>query len=129
MFAQAFEAASSGSPTVVLVSGEAGIGKSTLVAEAARRAGAPAFLGRGAHVGGNPIALAPLVDLVRQIRRHRPAEDVNLPALDELADALHHGGQQHRNPDRAVRPLTHASDGPGIDPFRRSCEPGSPRSA
>jgi DNA-binding CsgD family transcriptional regulator/tetratricopeptide (TPR) repeat protein len=94
VFAGAFEAAAAGSPSVVLVSGDAGIGKSTLVAEAARRAGAAAYLGRGVHVGGDPIALAPLVDLVRQVGRHHSNGD--LPALHELADALRDGGQEHR---------------------------------
>jgi ATP/maltotriose-dependent transcriptional regulator MalT len=97
VFASAFEAAAAGSPSVVLVSGDAGIGKSTLVAEAARRAGATTYLGRGVHVGGDAIALAPIVDLVRQIQRRRP--DESLPVVDELSDALQHGGHQHRTAD------------------------------
>ena len=97
VFASAFEAAASGSPSVVLVSGDAGIGKSTLVAEAARRGGAATYLGRGVQVGGAPIALAPLVDLVRQVQR-RPPDDPP-PSLQELADALQHGGDQHRTAD------------------------------
>jgi DNA-binding NarL/FixJ family response regulator/tetratricopeptide (TPR) repeat protein len=99
VFATAFEAAAAGSPAVVLVSGDAGIGKSTLVAEAACRAGAPAFLGRGVHVGGDPIALAPIVDLVRQVQRGRSGDDAPRSTLDELADALQHGGGEHRTPD------------------------------
>ncbi|HEY3485446.1 MAG TPA: AAA family ATPase, partial [Ilumatobacteraceae bacterium] len=99
VFAGAFAAAAAGSPTVVLVSGEAGIGKSTLVAEAARRADAAAYLGRGVHVGGSPIALAPLVDLVRQIRRRHSVDDGDVPTLGELAEALQHGGEQHRTAD------------------------------
>ncbi len=108
LFAQAFEAAAAGSPCVVLVSGDAGIGKSTLVAEAARRAGAASYLGRGVHVGGDPLALATIVDLVRQVRRAvRPAD---VPALDELADALQHGGPEHRTADVFAHPLQLAGE-------------------
>jgi DNA-binding NarL/FixJ family response regulator len=80
--ATAFDAAAAGTPSVVLVSGDPGIGKSTLVAEAVARSGIPAFIGRCVHVGGDAIALAPLVDLVRQVQRRGDG------AADALADAL-----------------------------------------
>lgn len=79
--------AGDGTPTVVLVAGEAGIGKSTLLVEAARRSAAPAFIGRCVHVGGDVIPLAPLIDLARRIRRDPPAESAPA-ALDKLRSAL-----------------------------------------
>jgi predicted ATPase len=97
--ARAFDAAAAGSPAVVLVAGDAGMGKSTLVAEAARRAGAATFLGRGVHVGGEPIALAPLVDLVRQVQRRPPTDQADLPALAELSEALSRDGHLNRSAD------------------------------
>jgi DNA-binding CsgD family transcriptional regulator/tetratricopeptide (TPR) repeat protein len=87
VFERAVTRAADGAPTVVLVAGEAGIGKSTLVAEAARRAGVPAFVGRCVHVGGDVIALAPLVDLARRIRRDPPAGAAPA-ALDKLAASI-----------------------------------------
>ncbi|MEO7370634.1 MAG: AAA family ATPase, partial [Ilumatobacteraceae bacterium] len=61
-----------GLPSIVLVSGDAGIGKTTIVSEVARRMGVARFLGRSAHIGGEAIPLAPLADLLRQVRRSRP---------------------------------------------------------
>ncbi len=71
-YARAVSDARSGLPAVLLISGEAGIGKSTLVAEGARRAQAPLYLGRCGHVGGELVPLAPLSDLLRQVRRSAP---------------------------------------------------------
>jgi len=82
---RAVERAAEGSPSVVLVSGEGGIGKSTLLAEAAARTGARALLGRCVHVGGDAIPLAPLVDLVRQLQR-REGEGSEVPALADLIE-------------------------------------------
>ncbi len=64
--------ARAGVPSVLLVDGDAGIGKSSLVAEAARRADVPLILGRSAHIGGDVIPLAPLMDLLRQVQRSMP---------------------------------------------------------
>ena len=69
MFERAVTRASDGQPTVVLVSGDPGIGKSTLLAAAAQRAEVELFVGRCVHVGGDAIPLAPLVDLIRQVQR------------------------------------------------------------
>jgi DNA-binding NarL/FixJ family response regulator len=78
--------AAEGQPGVVLVSGDPGIGKSTLLFEAARLTGAQLYLGCCVHVGGDVIPLAPLVDLIRQVQR---ASDVgrlhSLESLGELA--------------------------------------------
>src|SRR5688500_4671949 len=99
---RAVERAAEASPTVVLVSGDAGIGKSTLLAEVAATSGAPVFLGRCVHVGGDAIPLAPLVDLVRQIQR-RPPEEIGDVAADgalgELAAALGAGAAGSRRTD------------------------------
>ncbi|MEP7115617.1 MAG: ATP-binding protein, partial [Ilumatobacteraceae bacterium] len=61
-FASAVADARSGLPSVVLISGDAGIGKSTFVAEGALRSQAALYLGRSAHVGGSVIPLAPIAD-------------------------------------------------------------------
>src|SRR5215210_413524 len=73
----AVAAAATGTPSLVLVGGEAGIGKTTLVSEAARRTGKPLLWARAMHVGNEPMPLAPVVDLLRQIGArallsHRP---------------------------------------------------------
>ncbi len=81
-FARALDRAGAGEPAVLLVSGDPGIGKSTLLAEAARSTGAALFLGRCVHVGGDAIPLAPLVDLVRQLQRGLDA--LQLTSLDSL---------------------------------------------
>ena len=61
-----------GLPSVVLVGGDAGIGKTTIVSESASRANVALYLGRSTHIGGDVIPLAPLADLLRQVRRSRP---------------------------------------------------------
>jgi DNA-binding NarL/FixJ family response regulator len=81
---QAVARAADGQAGVVLVSGEPGIGKSTLLAEAARRADLPLFLGRCVHVGGEAIPLAPLVDLIRQVQRD--SDITHLEALESLSE-------------------------------------------
>ena len=71
-FERAIADARGGVPSVLLVDGDAGIGKSSLVAEAARRANVPLIMGRSAHIGGDVIPLAPLMDLLRQVQRSMP---------------------------------------------------------
>ena len=66
--------ACAGVPSVLLVVGDAGIGKSTLIAEAARQGDVDLYLGHCMHLGGEEVALAPLADLLRQIRRAKPDE-------------------------------------------------------
>src|SRR4051794_19216074 len=83
-FARAVAEAADSRPTSILLSGDPGIGKSTLIASAARDAGVEAFVGRCAHVGGDAIPLAPVVDLIRQVNRRR--EPGTLPSLVPLVE-------------------------------------------
>jgi DNA-binding NarL/FixJ family response regulator/tetratricopeptide (TPR) repeat protein len=73
IFERAVAAARKGTPTVLLVGGEAGIGKSTLVTEAARRTDVTLLVGRCIPMGGELIPLAPLAELLRNVRRTRPS--------------------------------------------------------
>ncbi|MBI4935383.1 MAG: AAA family ATPase [Actinobacteria bacterium] len=85
-FDRAISDARSGLPSVLLVSGDAGIGKTTIVSESAARAGVPLYLGRSTHIGGDTIPLAPLADLLRQVRRSSPDLLADTPALSLLHD-------------------------------------------
>ena len=52
----------------------------------ARLAGTPLYLGRCVHVGGEAIPLAPLIDLIRQVRRGSDGSRLHaLESLGELA--------------------------------------------
>ncbi len=84
MFERALADARNGLPSVVLVSGDAGIGKTTIVSESAARAGVSLYLGRSTHIGGDTIPLAPLADLLRQVRRTNPDLLSETPALATL---------------------------------------------
>ncbi len=89
VFERAVARAAEGQPGVVLVSGDPGIGKSTLLFEAARLTGAQLYLGRCVHVGGDAIPLAPLVELIRQVQR---ASNVGpLHALEPLSELVTSG--------------------------------------
>ena len=68
----------------MLVGGDAGIGKTTIVSESAARAGVGLYLGRSTHIGGDTIPLAPLADLVRQVRRSKPDLLADAPPLAAL---------------------------------------------
>src|SRR5438128_2443802 len=58
LFERTLAAAAEGLPAALLVGGEAGIGKSALVVEAARRAGARMIVGRCVPMGGDVVPLA-----------------------------------------------------------------------
>ena len=58
-------------------------------AELAARAGVDLYLGRSTHIGGDTIPLAPLADLLRQVRRSRPELLAESPT--RVAEATHAG--------------------------------------
>jgi predicted ATPase len=87
---RAVAAARQGAPSVLLVGGEAGIGKSTLVTEGARRADAKLIVGRCIPMGGELIPLAPLGELLRNVRRTN-ASALSEPALEPLRDWIAQG--------------------------------------
>ena len=69
---EAITAAVSGQPRVVLVGGEAGIGKTRLVTEACARAeqdGVLCVVGGCVQLGETSLAYAPLVEALRRLRR------------------------------------------------------------
>ena len=90
VFRRAAARAAEGQPGVVLVSSDAGIGKSTLLSEATRFTGTQLYLGRCVHVDGNTIPLAPLVDLIRQVRRESGGG--RMQSLDSLGELATSGG-------------------------------------
>lgn len=68
-FERAVAGAREGVPAVLLISGEAGIGKTTTLREGAARCGVALHVGRCVQLGGDAIPLAPLADLLRQVDR------------------------------------------------------------
>lgn len=91
-FDQAVADARNGLPSVMLVSGDAGIGKSTIVSHSAWRAGVELYVGRATHIGGDTIPLAPLGDLLRQLRRTKADLLAHSPALAGLRQWFAPGG-------------------------------------
>src|SRR5262245_14755093 len=95
VLAACIDRAGQGSPTVVLVAGEAGIGKTTLTREAASRSDAPLFVGRSVRVGSNGLPLAPIADLVRHVARSNQGavlHDARFGVLESLAKRFEVGG-------------------------------------
>jgi predicted ATPase/DNA-binding CsgD family transcriptional regulator len=74
----AVERAADGEGAVAVVGGEAGIGKTRLVQEAAARArrGGRVLSGACVEVGGDVLPLAPLVDALRSLARSTPADQL-----------------------------------------------------
>jgi DNA-binding CsgD family transcriptional regulator len=80
--ADAFATVRKGDPAVVIVSGEAGVGKTRLVEEAgaaARAAGGQVIAGGCVELGGDAIPLAPLAEALRSLAHQVPPDE-----LDEL---------------------------------------------
>ena len=90
----AVEAAMAGEPSVVLIGGEAGVGKTRFVQEITRRAadgGAQVLAGSCVELGGDALPLAPLVDILRTLARTSAQDDFATlvgPARHELARLL-----------------------------------------
>lgn len=86
----ALQRASAGEPSVVLVAGEAGIGKSRLVAEFltdARADGATVLMGGCVELGEDGLPYAPLVEMLRSLARERDPEQLERllgPARQDL---------------------------------------------
>jgi DNA-binding CsgD family transcriptional regulator len=81
----ALDSAIGGEPTLVLLGGEAGVGKSRLVAEAADRArdaGARVLIGACVELGGEGLPFTPLADALRSLMRDTAPEQ-----LDEFVGA------------------------------------------
>ncbi len=81
----AFEASGHGAPRVVVVRGEAGIGKTRLVREATRRAELDGFLvlvGQSLDIGPAGLPYLPLAEVLRSLARQ-----VDRDALERLAGA------------------------------------------
>jgi DNA-binding NarL/FixJ family response regulator/Tfp pilus assembly protein PilF len=87
----AFDSAAAAEPGVVLVGGEAGVGKTRLVEEAADRvrlAGARVLVGGCVELGGEGLPFMPLSDALRSLMRDTPPEELDEfvgPARFELA--------------------------------------------
>jgi DNA-binding CsgD family transcriptional regulator/tetratricopeptide (TPR) repeat protein len=86
------EAAASGQPTLAIVGGEAGVGKSRLVAEVARRLqedhGWLVLEGGSVALGDDSFPFGPIVEALRALARSVDPEDVIAaagPSLPELA--------------------------------------------
>ncbi|MDP9481901.1 MAG: AAA family ATPase, partial [Chloroflexota bacterium] len=74
-----FARASAGTPRIVLVGGEAGIGKTRLVDEFAGRArarGARVLTGECLRIGDGGLPFAPFVGALRELVRGVPPEDL-----------------------------------------------------
>jgi len=78
---EALDRAAAGVPRVVLIGGEAGVGKSRLLAETATRAAAAEFTtvrGICVDIAAGSLAYAPFIDIVREL--HRGGFTASLPA-------------------------------------------------
>jgi DNA-binding CsgD family transcriptional regulator len=88
------EAALAGDPAIVLLSGEAGVGKTRLVEEAAGRAsaaGARVLAGSCIEMGGEGLPFGPLAQVLRSLMRETSPEELDAfigPARPELARVL-----------------------------------------
>src|SRR4029453_14726442 len=77
--ASAADRAAGGTPTTVLIGGEAGVGKTRLAGEVvsgARAAGATVLTGGCVELGGEGVPFAPLIEALRGLVR-----DLDEPAL------------------------------------------------
>jgi len=111
---QAGQRAAAGTPTAVLVGGEAGVGKTRLVAEVAagaRTAGATVLVGGCVELGGEGVPFAPLIEALRAFVR-----DLDEPELARILP-----GQARAELARLLPEL-----GPPADPGARATFVGDP---
>ena len=114
--ADAVERAADGEFTAILVAGEAGVGKTRLIAEMARRAadaGARILAGECVELAEGELPFAPLTTALRPVARDLgPAEVEALPGREELArlwPELGERGKEWISPDSALdEPLSQA---------------------
>lgn len=92
VFERAVEKARLGQPSVVLVGGEAGMGKTTLVTEAADRLGARLLVGRCLRLGGDVVPLGALDDLLRHLERTLPSALEGIEGIGRFAPWLEGAG-------------------------------------
>jgi tetratricopeptide (TPR) repeat protein len=115
--AAAGDRAAAGTPTVALVGGEAGVGKTRLAGEllaAARRAGATVLVGGCVELGGEGVPFAPLIEALRAFVR-----DLDEPALARLVP-----GRSRFELSRLLPELGGLTDGGGAEPDRLATTPG-----
>ena len=94
--AAAGDRAAGGTPTAVLVGGEAGVGKTRLVAEVvagARAAGATVLAGGCVELGGEGVPFGPLIEALRPFLR-----DLDEPELARLLPELDPSGRPGTGP-------------------------------
>jgi tetratricopeptide (TPR) repeat protein len=80
--AAAWDRAAAGTPTALLIGGEAGVGKTRLVGElvaAVRRAGGAVLVGGCVELGGEGVPFAPLIEALRSLAR-----DLDEPGLARM---------------------------------------------
>jgi len=112
---EAFRRAADGQPSLVLLAGEAGVGKSRLAAEFSRQveaAGGAAAAGGCLDIGEGGLPFAPFVEAFRAMSRTLDAKtrrEVFGPSTDELGGLTPDLAQ----PDRATSSLQDRGDAPG----------------
>ena len=118
--AGALAAAAAGRPGLVVVSGESGIGKSRLVAEALggeRAGGWRVLAGSCLDIGDGSLPYLPLAEILRVLVRMTPADALGAFAgvsRDELADVF----PELADPTGASSPGATAQVGPGLSQAR-----------
>lgn len=101
MLRSALRAAATGDPRTVLIAGEAGIGKSRLVAEfveGARRDGARLLAGAALELGGEGLPYSPFTAAIRGLIRETGLDPLRGPATAELARLLPELGRSDEPP-------------------------------